>query len=163
VATPDTLIIGGYLDHALSCGTLTPQVVDTTAWHINADEPDILDYDTSFKSDGQDALYEPDPYRPSDHDPVNAGLDLNRHRCATRRSPIRTSCSHRTTVSSRSRCTRSPIPRATPVTITVCAIAFTATDTFGGSSTDEVTVAVPVGRRGDAIDDGPQFDATVMP
>ena len=31
----------------------------TTIWHINADEPDLLDYDTSFKKPAQDALYEP--------------------------------------------------------------------------------------------------------
>ena len=45
-----------------------------TEWHINADEPDILDYDTTYKSNTQDALYAPDPYRSSDHDPVIVGL-----------------------------------------------------------------------------------------
>ncbi|HET9457621.1 MAG TPA: PxKF domain-containing protein, partial [Candidatus Limnocylindrales bacterium] len=40
------------------------------------DEPDILDYDTSFKPDEQDAIYEPNAYRSSDHDPVLIGLDL---------------------------------------------------------------------------------------
>ncbi|MCB0189016.1 MAG: hypothetical protein KDE31_32325, partial [Caldilineaceae bacterium] len=44
--------------------------------HINADEPDILDYDTTFKLPAQDALYKDDPYRASDHDPVIIGLDL---------------------------------------------------------------------------------------
>ena len=48
----------------------------TTIWHINADEPDVLDYDTSFKPPAQAALYAPDPYRSSDHDPVIVGLDL---------------------------------------------------------------------------------------
>jgi hypothetical protein len=67
----------GYLDHALSNASLTPQVTGATAWHINADEPDILDYDTTFKSTTQDALYAPDAYRSSDHDPVIVGLDLN--------------------------------------------------------------------------------------
>ena len=66
----------GYLDYALSSTTLTPQVTGTTDWHINADEPDLLDYDTSFKSDAQDAIYAPDPYRSSDHDPVVVGLEL---------------------------------------------------------------------------------------
>jgi predicted extracellular nuclease len=47
-----------------------------TSFHINADEPDILDYDTSFKKAAQDALYEPLPYRVSDHDPVIIGLTL---------------------------------------------------------------------------------------
>ncbi len=67
----------GYLDYALANGSLTAQVTGTAAWHINADEPDILDYDTSFKPPEQDALYEPNEYRASDHDPVLVGLDLN--------------------------------------------------------------------------------------
>ncbi len=66
----------GYLDTALASGTLAPQVAGATIWHINADEPDILDYDTSFKQDAQDALYEANAYRSSDHDPVIVGLDL---------------------------------------------------------------------------------------
>ena len=66
----------GYLDTALTSPTLTSQVTGTTVWHINADEPDLIDYDMSFKSDAQDALFAPDPYRSSDHDPVIVGLDL---------------------------------------------------------------------------------------
>lgn len=64
----------GYLDTALATRSLRKDVKDTTVFHINADEPDILDYDTSFKSDTQIALYEPLPYRVSDHDPVIVGL-----------------------------------------------------------------------------------------
>jgi predicted extracellular nuclease len=66
----------GYLDHALSSATLTPQVTGATEWHINADEPSLLDYDTSFKPAGQEAVYAPDAYRASDHDPVIVGLNL---------------------------------------------------------------------------------------
>jgi 5'-nucleotidase len=66
----------GYLDHALSNGNLAAQVTGATVWHINADEPDILDYDTSFKQDAQDALYESNAFRSSDHDPVIVGLAL---------------------------------------------------------------------------------------
>ncbi len=66
----------GYLDYALATQALLPQVTGTTEWHINADEPDILDYDTSFKQAAQAALYEPNPYRSSDHDPVIVGLNL---------------------------------------------------------------------------------------
>ncbi|MFP5334908.1 MAG: ExeM/NucH family extracellular endonuclease [Actinomycetes bacterium] len=66
----------GYLDHALSSPTLTRQVTGTSEWHVNADEPDLLDYDTSFKPPAQDAIYAPDAYRSSDHDPVLVGLDL---------------------------------------------------------------------------------------
>ena len=67
--------MAGYLDHALSGTTMTPQVTGVTEWHVNADEPDIFDYDMSFKPAAQDALYEPLPYRASDHDPVIVGLD----------------------------------------------------------------------------------------
>jgi hypothetical protein len=66
----------GYLDHALASGTLVGQVTGATEWHINADEPDILDYDTTFKPPAQDALYEPNAYRSSDHDAVVVGLEL---------------------------------------------------------------------------------------
>ncbi len=66
----------GYLDHALANSNLINQVTGVTIWHINADEPDLIDYDTSFKQPAQDALYAPDPYRSSDHDPVIVGLDV---------------------------------------------------------------------------------------
>jgi predicted extracellular nuclease len=67
----------GYLDHALASASLAAQVTGATEWHINADEPDLLDYDTSFKKPAQDALYEINAYRTSDHDPVLVGLNLN--------------------------------------------------------------------------------------
>lgn len=66
----------GYLDHALANASLLGQVTGATAWHINADEADLIDYDMSFKLDAQDALWAPDPYRSSDHDPVIVGLNL---------------------------------------------------------------------------------------
>jgi uncharacterized protein len=66
----------GYLDHALANADLLWEVTGTTVWHINADEPDLIDYDMSFKKDAQDAIYWPDAYRSSDHDPVIAGLDV---------------------------------------------------------------------------------------
>ncbi len=66
----------GYLDHALASASLTAQVTGAAEWHINADEPDVLDYDTSFKPPAQDALYEPNAFRSSDHDPVIVGLDV---------------------------------------------------------------------------------------
>ena len=64
----------GYLDHALASPSLVAQVTGAADWHINSDEPDVLDYDTSFKPPAQDALYEPNAYRTSDHDPVVVGL-----------------------------------------------------------------------------------------
>lgn len=66
----------GYLDYALASPTMVGQVTGAADWHINSDEPDVLDYDTSFKPPAQDALYEPNAYRSSDHDPVVVGLDL---------------------------------------------------------------------------------------
>ncbi|MEA3309947.1 MAG: hypothetical protein U9Q70_10605, partial [Chloroflexota bacterium] len=67
----------GYLDHALASPTLLSQITDSTVWHINADEPRVLDYNTENKSAGQIiSLYNADPYRASDHDPVVIGLEL---------------------------------------------------------------------------------------
>lgn len=66
----------GYLDHALANASLAAQITGAADWHINSDEPDVVDYDTSFKPAAQEALYEPNPYRSSDHDPVIVGLDL---------------------------------------------------------------------------------------
>jgi predicted extracellular nuclease len=61
----------GYLDHALTSSSLTEYVVDTTVWHINADEPRVFDYNVEFKSETQLAsYYGSDAYRSSDHDPV---------------------------------------------------------------------------------------------
>jgi predicted extracellular nuclease len=69
----------GYLDHALASASLVDQVTGVTTWHINADEPSVLDYNTNFKSDDQiEELYAPTPYRSSDHDPVLVGLDLHK-------------------------------------------------------------------------------------
>jgi hypothetical protein len=67
----------GYLDHALASMSLASQVTGAVDWHINSDEPDLLDYDTSFKPPAQEAIYEPNAYRSSDHDPVIVGLGLN--------------------------------------------------------------------------------------
>jgi predicted extracellular nuclease len=65
----------GYLDYALAGEDLLDEVTGATEWHINADEPDLIDYDTSFKQPNQQAIYAPDAYRSSDHDPVIVGLD----------------------------------------------------------------------------------------
>lgn len=67
----------GYLDHALASPSLAGQVTGVTIWHINADEPGVLDYNTNFKSAGQiAALFSREPYRVSDHDPVIVGITL---------------------------------------------------------------------------------------
>ncbi len=66
----------GYLDNALANQDLLDEVTGVTVWHINADEPDLIDYDMTFKQDAQDAIYVPDAYRSSDHDPVINGLSV---------------------------------------------------------------------------------------
>ena len=66
----------GYLDYALAQPDIAADVSGAASWHINADEPSLIDYDMSFKRPAQDALYAPDPYRSSDHDPVIVGLNL---------------------------------------------------------------------------------------
>jgi len=66
----------GYLDQALVSAGLKNKVTGVTIWHINADEPDLIDYDMSFKQDAQDAIYAQDAYRSSDHDPVIIGLNV---------------------------------------------------------------------------------------
>lgn len=63
----------GTLDQALASSSLAAQVTDLTEWHINADEPDLLNYDQSFNNPG---FYNDDVFASSDHDPVILGLDL---------------------------------------------------------------------------------------
>ena len=62
-----------YLDHALASATLDPQVAGIYEWHINADEPGVIDYTLAGKP--QD-LYTPTVYRTSDHDPLLISLNL---------------------------------------------------------------------------------------
>ncbi len=70
----------GYLDHALATPTLSAQINTATHWHVNADEPSIIDYNSEFKQPdcgtcGPD-YYTATPYRASDHDPVLIGVNL---------------------------------------------------------------------------------------
>ncbi|MCE0555423.1 ExeM/NucH family extracellular endonuclease [Motilimonas sp. E26] len=61
----------GSLDHGLVNEALAGKLVAATDWHINADEPRVLDYNVEYKSDAQlQRFYAPDAYRSSDHDPV---------------------------------------------------------------------------------------------
>jgi uncharacterized protein len=64
----------GVLDHAFASSSLKSQVAGFGVWHINADEPIVLDYNTEFKTDDR---YAATAYRSSDHDPVLIGLNLN--------------------------------------------------------------------------------------
>jgi predicted extracellular nuclease len=63
----------GYLDHALASAPLQSQVLGAAEWHINADEPSVIDYNTEFKPHD---LYSATPYRSSDQDPVVMSLGL---------------------------------------------------------------------------------------
>ena len=68
----------GYLDQALGSASIVPQVAGVGDYHVNSDEPSVLDYNTEFKSAGQVAsLYNADQFRVSDHDPVVIGLNPN--------------------------------------------------------------------------------------
>ncbi|MDP3820857.1 MAG: ExeM/NucH family extracellular endonuclease [Burkholderiales bacterium] len=70
----------GRLDHALATPTLSAKTSAATEWHINADEPSVIDYNTEFKQPacatcGPD-YYSATPFRSSDHDPVLVGLNI---------------------------------------------------------------------------------------
>jgi predicted extracellular nuclease len=67
----------GYLDGALANRRMASYVLDAKEWHINADEADVLDYNTNFRGVEQQALYQADAYRSSDHDPILVSLMLN--------------------------------------------------------------------------------------
>ena len=67
----------GSLDHALANDSLASQLTAAEHWFVNADEPEILDYNTNFKSAGQLVdLYAADEFRVADHNPVLVDLSL---------------------------------------------------------------------------------------
>jgi uncharacterized protein len=67
----------GYLDHALASPSMRGQIAGAAEWHVNADEPAALDYNTDFKPPAQQTtLYAPDQFRAADHDPVLVGVGL---------------------------------------------------------------------------------------
>ena len=70
----------GRLDHAIANNTLSGKVTGVAEWHINADEPLVIDYNQEFKQPACPACgpdyYKPTPYRASDHDPIVLGLNL---------------------------------------------------------------------------------------
>lgn len=66
----------GYLDYALANEAMTAKVVGADEWHINADELPLIDYTMKYKQPYEDALYAPDAYRSSDHDPVIVGIQF---------------------------------------------------------------------------------------
>jgi uncharacterized repeat protein (TIGR01451 family) len=80
----------GHLDYGFASASMLPQVTGADAWHINADESDLFDYNDEIKDTGESTfeekpdgsaltpprvVYQPGtPYRASDHDPVLVGL-----------------------------------------------------------------------------------------
>ena len=66
----------GRLDHALATAALASQITGAACWHINADEPAVLDYTLAGKSAAQQGINAGTPFRASDHDPVLVGLAL---------------------------------------------------------------------------------------
>ena len=81
----------GHLDYGFASASLLPQVTGADAWHINADEVDLFDYNDEVRDSPGESQFEekPDgsalvpprvvfepasPYRASDHDPVVVGL-----------------------------------------------------------------------------------------
>jgi len=70
----------GRLDHGFVTASLAPKVAYATSWHINADEPAVLDYNLEFKQPACATcsvdFYSATPYRSSDHDPMVMGLNL---------------------------------------------------------------------------------------
>ncbi len=62
--------LSGSLDHALATAELTAKVTGAVHWNINSVESSAYQYD------GDPALYAPNAFRSSDHDPVLVGIDL---------------------------------------------------------------------------------------
>lgn len=61
----------GSMDHAMATDTMATDVTGIATWHINADEPRFLDYNQEYNPK---PLFESDPFRSSDHDPVLIGI-----------------------------------------------------------------------------------------
>jgi uncharacterized protein len=86
----------GSLDHALVTSSLLPQVTGAAKWNINADEPITLDYNDDVLTTGEavaedrndTSLYQANPFRSSDHDPVLVGLNLLKKFTGNTREPI---------------------------------------------------------------------------
>ncbi len=74
----------GALDHALANPALLRLITGAGEWHINADEPVVLDYNLDFGGNGSTqakseaqaaAYYSAGPFRTSDHDPLVIGFN----------------------------------------------------------------------------------------
>ncbi len=67
----------GYIDHAIANATMTPLITGIAEWHINADEPAVLEaLSSSTKNPAAvPAFYAPDEFAASDHDPFLVGFN----------------------------------------------------------------------------------------
>ncbi|THH38371.1 ExeM/NucH family extracellular endonuclease [Aliishimia ponticola] len=63
----------GALDQVIADNGFAENVTGLTEWHINADEPDLLNYSSTFNDE---RFYSDDLFASSDHDPVIIGLDF---------------------------------------------------------------------------------------
>jgi uncharacterized protein len=70
----------GRLDHLFTTPSISGKVKKALEWHINADEPSMLDYNLEFKQPACSTcapdLYTPTAFRSADHDPALMGLTL---------------------------------------------------------------------------------------
>lgn len=75
----------GSLQRFFANTELASRVSGVTAWHVNADEVNLLDYNDTIVDSGEasfeakpsaNTLYNADAYRFSDHDPLLVGLNL---------------------------------------------------------------------------------------
>ena len=75
----------GYLDYALASQSLMTQITDAAAWHINADEANVFDYNDGIQDPGEPSfarksnalpIFEANSFRASDHDPLIVGINM---------------------------------------------------------------------------------------
>ncbi|MBY5935089.1 ExeM/NucH family extracellular endonuclease [Tateyamaria omphalii] len=64
----------GALDHAIASGDMADFITGAAEWHINADEPDLLNYNSAFNDAG---FFEDSLFASSDHDPLIIGIDTD--------------------------------------------------------------------------------------
>jgi len=70
----------GTLDYVFASPSFASRAKSAASWHINADEPSVLNYNVEYKSAAQvDYLYSGDAYRASDHDPIVVGIAYEPH------------------------------------------------------------------------------------
>ena len=70
----------GRLDGVFASASLAPRVTGVAVWHVDADEPQLLDYAFALRAPGGASArateWAATPWRASDHDPVVIGLRL---------------------------------------------------------------------------------------